>query len=157
MLALISEHLSSEPVSHSKMGNRLVLRFPYLLGVVVLFSQVGGCAEIPTQRVADCHKLAQSLQADNSRLKDVALKLRTENQDLTQRSIDDGKKIKTLADNNDRLSRSVVAYQTERERMAAQVQAITREARTVGLDPDDSIRKAESDQDRPRSASRVNP
>ena len=90
-------------------------------------------------------------------MKDVALKLRTENQDLTQRSIDDARKIKTLADNNERLSRSVVAYQDERERMAAQVQAITREARTVGLDPDDSVREAESAKDRPRAALRSNP
>ena len=145
-----------EPISRQLLGHGLTsFRLPIL--VVSLSFLVPGCADIPNQRVADCHKLAQSLQTDNSRLKDVALRLRTENQDLTQRSIDDGKKLKTLADGNDRLSRSVVAYQDERERMAKQVQAITHEARSVGFDPDDTVRKAETNQDAPRSASRTDP
>lgn len=116
-----------------------------------------GCSSVSNQRLADCQKLAQSVQADNSRLKDVALKLRTENQDLTQRSIDDAKKIKTLADNNERLSRSVSAYQDERERMARQLDNITRQARVVGFDPDDGVRRAENDEDTPRSALRTDP
>lgn len=145
-----------EPISLHPPGRGLT---SFLLAILALGlgCLLTGCAEFSNQRANDCHKLAQSLQADNSRLKDVALKLRTENQDLTQRSIDDGRKVKTLADSNERLSRSVVAYQDERERMAKQVQAITREARSVGFDPDDAVRKAESDQDTPRSASRTDP
>ncbi len=146
----------TEPTSLARRGGGFV-RIMSSLCAFLGISSLTGCSQIHNQRLEDCHKLAQSVQADNSRLKDVALKLRTENQDLSQRSIDDAKKIKTLADNNERLSRSVVAYQEERERMAAQVQAITREARTVGLDPSDTVRKAESDDDRPRSASRSNP
>ena len=54
---------------------------------------LAGCAMVPKSRLDDCAKVAQALRAENAQLKDTALSLRGENADLSQRAVDDGRKI----------------------------------------------------------------
>ena len=83
-----------------------------------------GCSFVPTSRLDDCHKLSQTLQTENSRLKDLALKYRSQNRDLTQRAVDDADRLRKQDEAIARLERSVQAYQDEREQMAAALERI---------------------------------
>jgi chemotaxis protein MotB len=76
-----------------------------------------GCSLVPQSRLEDCHMRCQTLQAEVSRLKDEALGLRGENRDLSQRALDDARHIRTLEQANERLERSVTAYQSERDKL----------------------------------------
>src|SRR4051794_1461955 len=77
-----------------------------------------GCAIVPRSRLEECHKLSQTLQAENSRLKDSLVSLQARNQDLDERASDDARRLQALHETNERLERSVLAYQDEREQLA---------------------------------------
>ena len=83
-----------------------------------------GCSFVPTSRLDDCHKLSQTLQTENSRLKDLTLKYRSQNRDLTQRAVDDADRLRKQDEAVARLEQSVQAYQDEREQMASALERI---------------------------------
>ena len=83
-----------------------------------------GCSFVPTSRLDDCHKLSQTVQSENSRLKDLALKYRSQNRDLTQRAVDDADRLRKQDEAIARLEQSVQAYQDEREQMATALERI---------------------------------
>ncbi len=85
-----------------------------VLGCSVLLT---GCV-VPKSSLDECHKLSQTLQARNSQLKDSVVSLRSQNQDLVERAGDDARQIQIQAEAIERLERSVVAYQKEREQLA---------------------------------------
>jgi hypothetical protein len=74
-------------------------------------------------------RVTQNLRADNTRLKDVTLDLRTQNEDLTQRALDDAGRIAGLEEAVERLERSTAGYQAERERMASAFETLKRQVR----------------------------
>ncbi len=76
---------------------------------------VTGCGLVPQSRLDECHRVTQQIRADNSRLKDLALDLRAQNQDLSQRAVDD--------------ARRLVAEQEAREHLENSVQALPGRAR----------------------------
>ncbi|GAC1464643.1 MAG: hypothetical protein NVSMB9_03530 [Isosphaeraceae bacterium] len=90
-----------------------------------------GCGLVPRARLDDCHRLSQTLRAENNRLKDVSLDLRAQNQDLTQRAVDDSKRLAVQEEAVQRLERSVLAYQSEREALASAFEAVKRQVRTA--------------------------
>ena len=73
-----------------------------------------GCSFVPTSRLDDCHKLSQTLQSENSRLKDLALKYRSQNRDLTQRAVDDADRLRKQDEAMARLEQSVQASRDKR-------------------------------------------
>src|SRR6516162_2766973 len=82
-----------------------------LVVLCVFVASATGCGLVPRSRVDECHRVAQTLRADNHRLEDVALDLRAQNQDLTQRAIDDARRIAIQDEAVDRLEKSVLGYQ----------------------------------------------
>jgi chromosome segregation ATPase len=74
-----------------------------------------GCAFVPKSRFDEAEKLVQSLRSENAQLKDSALTLKVQNQDLSQRALDDDKAIRSLEAANSQYEKSIQAYQTERE------------------------------------------
>ena len=64
------------------------------LGRVVLGLGLAGCSLVPKSRLDECHRLSQTLQAENARLKDTTVSLRSQNQDLTQRAVDDARRLR---------------------------------------------------------------
>jgi outer membrane protein OmpA-like peptidoglycan-associated protein len=92
------------------------LRMTVTLAMAAL---VSGCAFVPKERLDDCHKQCQSLQLETSQLKDVVLTLRSTNQDLTHRSVEDAQHLKTLDEQNQQLERSVLAYQDQRDQLVS--------------------------------------
>jgi chemotaxis protein MotB len=88
-----------------------------------------GCGLVPKSKLDDCHRVSQTLRSENNRLKDVALDLRAQNQDLSQRAVDDARRLAAQEEAVDRLERSVTAYQAERDKMAAAFEAVKRQVR----------------------------
>ena len=75
----------------------------------------------------DQAKKLKELEAENTRLKDQTLDLRSQNQDLTQRAVDDSRKITVQDEAVERLEKSVQAYQAERDKLAAAFETIKRQ------------------------------
>ncbi len=94
-----------------------------VVGMAAAFPSAG-CSFVPTSRLDDCHKLSQTLQTENSRLKDLTLKYRSQNRDLTQRAVDDADRVRKQDEAVARLEQSVQAYQDEREQMASALERI---------------------------------
>ncbi|MDX2036255.1 MAG: hypothetical protein SFX72_06355 [Isosphaeraceae bacterium] len=86
-----------------------------------------GCAFVPKQRLDDSQRVIDGLRAENSRLKDSALSLRTQTQDLNQRAVDDARRISMLEESRLRLEKSVQAYIDERETLNEAFQTLQRE------------------------------
>jgi hypothetical protein len=76
-----------------------------------------GCRMAPRQQLDDCHKLSQTLRSENAQLKDEMLALRSQNQDFSERAVDDARRLAQLEESNQRLETSVQAYQDERSRL----------------------------------------
>lgn len=90
---------------------------------------ISGCSFVPKSKLEECHRVSQNLRADNNRLKDVALDLRSQNQDLSQRAVEDARRLSAQDEAVERLERSVAAYQSERDKMAAAFEAVKRQVR----------------------------
>ena len=93
---------------------------------------LAGCAVVPKSRLDECHQLSRNLQAQNAQLKDKELGLRSQNQDLAQRAVDDALRLKLRDEEVERLTQSVHAYQQEREQLAAAVERIRRQFQSAG-------------------------
>jgi cell division protein FtsB len=87
-----------------------------------------GCGLVPKQRLDDSQKVIDGLRAENAQLKDAALGLRTQNQDLNQRALDDARRIAALEEARGQLEKSVQAYIDEREALNDAFQQFKREA-----------------------------
>jgi chemotaxis protein MotB len=93
-------------------------------------SGLAGCSYVPKARLDDCHRLSQTLQAENSRLKDTTISLRSQNEDLNQRAVDEARRLRTQEEEIRRLEQSVAAYQDERDQLAAAFERIKTQVRT---------------------------
>jgi len=105
-------------------------RAPTALAVALL-AALPGCGLVPKSRVEEAHKLVQSLRAENAQMKDVALNLKVQNQDLTQRAVDDSRAIQALEVANARYERSIRGYQDEREQLREAFQDLKGQVRTA--------------------------
>ena len=77
----------------------------------------GGCRMAPREQVDECHRLNQTLRSENAQLKDQMLAFRSQNQDYSERAVDDARRLDALEQANLRLETSVQAYQDERTRL----------------------------------------
>jgi hypothetical protein len=79
--------------------------------------EISGCQLAPREQLDECHRLSQTLRSENAQLKDQMLALRSQNQDYSERAVDDARRLSQLEAVNDRLEASVQAYQDERTRL----------------------------------------
>ncbi|WZO95727.1 hypothetical protein EP7_002695 [Isosphaeraceae bacterium EP7] len=103
------------------------------VALALVTAAMPGCGMVPRTRLADCAKLSQSLQADNSQLKDQVVKLRAENQEFAQRAVDDSGQIRRLSAENNRMERSIAAYQDDRERLNTAFQDVKEKVHQAAL------------------------
>ena len=96
---------------------RIPGRAPIVLAAAALVAS--GCHMAPRQELDDCHRLSQTLRSENAGLKDQMLALRCQNQDFSERAVDDARRLAQLETSNQRLETSVQAYQDERTRLEA--------------------------------------
>jgi chemotaxis protein MotB len=109
-------------------------RWPLALALAVA-GPSAGCSLVPKSRLDECHQLSRNLQATNAQLKDTVLGLRSQNQDLAQRAVDDARRLRMRDEEVERLTESVHAYQKEREEMAAAVERMRRQFEAAGSPP----------------------
>ena len=76
-----------------------------------------GCAFVPRTRLDDAQKVVQGLRTENAQLKDTNLGLKVQNQDLSQRAVDDAESIRALETANAQYERSIEGYQDDRDRL----------------------------------------
>lgn len=98
--------------------NRPRARQAAALGAWLAVAPVG-CSFVPRTRLDDAQKLVLGLRSENAQLKDANLGLRSQNQDLAQRAVDDAEAIRALEAANTRYERSIAEYQGDRERLRA--------------------------------------
>jgi chemotaxis protein MotB len=91
---------------------------------------LAGCSFVPKSRLDECHRLSQTLQAENDRLKDTTISLRSQNQDLNQRAVDDARRHRVQEEEIQRLVQSVSAYQEDRDKLAAAFERIKSQIRS---------------------------
>lgn len=84
-----------------------------------LLAGAAGCGLVPKARLDDAQKLVQGLRTENAQLKDTNLGLKVQNQDLSQRAVDDAESIRALETANAQYERSIEGYQDDRDRMRA--------------------------------------
>ncbi|MGC8640924.1 MAG: hypothetical protein ACP5XB_13735 [Isosphaeraceae bacterium] len=87
------------------------------LALTALALLASGCQLVPRSQLDECHRLSQTLRSENARLKDQMLALRSDNQDYSERAVDDARRIAQLETVNQRLETSVQAYQDDRTRL----------------------------------------
>lgn len=80
---------------------------------------VAGCSLTPKSQLDECRQRGQALRTENDRLKDQVLSLRSENQDIAQRSVDDERQLKAQEEAIARLEETVEGYRKDREQLAA--------------------------------------
>jgi hypothetical protein len=78
-----------------------------------------GCSFVPRSQVEECHRLSQTLRSENAQLKDQVLATKSQNRDLSERAVDDSRRLAQLEEANNRLVESVQTYQDERSRLEA--------------------------------------
>jgi len=78
---------------------------------------VPGCRLAPRSELDECRRLSQTLRSENAQLKDRTLALQAQNRALSERAVDDSRRLAQLEDVNTRLETSVQAYQDERSRI----------------------------------------
>lgn len=104
-----------------------------------LFSSAG-CSSWPWKSGGrDAERLTRVIHAENARLKDVVVQLRSSNEDMAQRSLDDASRIARLEEENEQFRMSIAAYQTERERMARSFQSLQEQVRLALGDRSDVL------------------
>ena len=94
-----------------------------------LVAMSAGCSFVPKARMDESRRVNQTLRADNTRLKDVALDLQTQNQDLSDRAVDDARRLAVQTDALERLEKSVVGYQADRHKIDQSFESIKRQIR----------------------------
>jgi hypothetical protein len=87
----------------------------------------GGCGVVPKTTLDESRRVNQTLRADNARLRDVALDLQSRNQDLSDRAVDDARRLAAQEEALQRLERSVVAYQADRDKIEKAFESIKRQ------------------------------
>lgn len=118
-----------EPIDATRPGRATHRPLADALVALAVAGCLSGCGLVPRSKLDECHRVSQTLRGENNRLKDVSLELRAENEDLTQRAVDDARRLAAQEDAVGRLERSVVAYQSERDAMAAAFEAVKRQVR----------------------------
>ncbi|MGE3821463.1 MAG: hypothetical protein AB7I30_18795 [Isosphaeraceae bacterium] len=102
-----------------------------------------GCGVVPRSKLDECHRLSQTLRSENGRLKDATMALRSRNQDLSERAVDDARRLTAQDEALQRLEKSVIAYQSERDALAAAFNELKRQVR-LSANPRPDAREATS-------------
>jgi chemotaxis protein MotB len=83
---------------------------------------LAGCGLVPEGRLNECHQMSRTVQADNARLRDLTTSLRAQNQEMTLRAEDDARERQALEDERDHYKQAVLSLQSDREKMASEVE-----------------------------------
>ncbi len=84
-----------------------------------------GCSQFGSrQRIEESRRTIQALRAENDRLQDQVLTLRNDNQDLSERAVDDARRVAALSGSVEDYRSSIHAYQAERDELKDSFRAL---------------------------------
>lgn len=90
-------------------------------GLVLAMLAAAGCTQVPQRQLEDSRLRIQALQAENEQLRDVVLNVRSQNREMAMRASEDARRLRAQEEAIARLEQSVLAYQDERDDLAALV------------------------------------
>ncbi|WP_422926783.1 OmpA family protein [Singulisphaera sp. PoT] len=96
------------------------------LACVLVFA---GCAVVPRSKLDESRRLSRTLQADNARLKNSVTSLKSQYEELAERSDDDAFRLRNQEQEIQKLLASVHAYQEDREQLARGVERLKNQVR----------------------------
>ena len=102
--------------------------------LLLLLLAASGCALAPKSQVEDARARVQSLQAENQRLREIALNVRGRNRVLVQRAIDDSRLLQAREGAIEEYETYLAAARAEREELLAIVDEIRAQARSAAAD-----------------------
>ncbi len=132
-----------------------------LLVLAALCLAPSGCALVSQGRLDESQKLSQTLRSENTRLRDQILALEGQNRDLSERAVDDARRIAAQDDAIEHLEKSVMAYQDDRRKLESAyrrlVASLGLDDKTDGsvIDRDNSDSRSDSQQNRSPRASAI--
>lgn len=91
--------------------------YPYWVYGGAVLALLTGCRSVPSEKFENCRRLNDTLRTENARLRDQTVALGSQNQDLSERAVDDARRLRSQEEAIARLERSVHAYQAERDEL----------------------------------------
>lgn len=96
-------------------------------GVSMLaLATLSGCRSVPSEKFDNCRRLNDTLRIENARLRDQTIALTAQNQDMSERAVDDARRLRAQEQAITQLERSVHAYQAERDELEVAVSQLKR-------------------------------
>lgn len=123
---------------------RTFLPLPLIAGVLTL----SGCRLAPRAEVEDCRRLSQTLRSENAQLKDRMLALQAQNRDLSERAVDDSRRLAALEEVNSQLGTSLQVYQDERRKLESAYKDLRASLSNVPLPLSLRIREEDNSEER---------
>lgn len=99
---------------------------PIRVGGAILLALACGCRSVPGDRFDACRRLNETLRMENSRLRDQTVALGAQNQDMSERAVDDARRLRAQERAIAQLEQSVLAYQRERDELEVAVKQLKR-------------------------------
>lgn len=94
--------------------------WPFLALVALSALAAPGCSPFGTrQRLDESRRMIQTLRAENALIKDQLLSYQDQNRDYSERAVDDARRLAKQDDAIERLERSALAYQRDRDNLEA--------------------------------------
>ena len=124
---------------------KAAVRLRTILAVAAVASSTAGCNVVPRAQLDDAHKVVRNLRAESDQLRDTNLALTAQNRDYAERSVDDARRIAALETANRRLEDSVLAYQKDREKLAASFDHLQADLQAPAAAPRQARRDAPAD------------
>ena len=91
-----------------------------------------GCRSVPGEKFDNCRRMNDTLRVENAQLRDQKVALATQNQDLSERAVDDARKLRSQEKAIAQLERSVHAYQAERDELEVALKELRQAASESG-------------------------
>ncbi len=90
---------------------------PARFSIAALLGLAAGCAITPRSQIEEGQRLTQTLRDENQKLRDRVLVLENQNRDLSERAVDDAKRLAAQDQAIAQFEHSVQVYQDDRRRL----------------------------------------
>lgn len=106
---------------------------PVRVGGGLLLAVLSGCRAVPGDKLDNCRRVNDTLRTENARLRDETVALGAQARDMSERAVDDARRLRSQEKAIAQLEKSVHAYQDERDELEVAVkqlkQAVSESAR----------------------------
>lgn len=104
--------------------NRRRTSHPIRVGGGVLLAVLSGCRAVPGDKFDNCRRTNETLRTENARLRDQTVALGAQTRDMSERAVDDARRLRSQERAIAQLEKSVHAYQDERDELEVAVKRL---------------------------------